>query len=139
MHFSDYVESGIFNHMFRDPTWSKPGNVWIALTTGVLLDAATGATIPEMPNANGYARVNASGNGIWNDHGTAGPGDNVAEIAFPVASANWAADVSGVALVDQEAYGTGNVLMLGDLNLRRAVVSGDTFKFNAGELDITIA
>jgi len=140
MHFSDYVEQQIFDHMFRETTWAKPSNVAIALTTGILLDAATGATIPEMPNANGYARVaNASGDSFWDAHGTAGPGDNTAEIAFPVATGNWAADVSGVALVDSATYGAGNVLMLGNLNLRRSVISGDTFKFNAGELDITIA
>lgn len=137
--FSDYIEQQIFNHIFRNDTFAKPSNIAIALTTGVLLDSQTGNTIPEVPNASGYARVtNASGDSFWDAHGTDGPGDNAAEIAFPVATADWGL-ISGVAIVDNGTYGAGNLLMWGYLSIPRTVLSGDTFKFNAGNLDITIA
>lgn len=138
--FSDYIEQQIFNHIFRDDTFAKPTTIAIALTTGVLLDSQTGATIPEMPNSLGYARIaNASGDSFWDAHGTDGPGDNASLITFAQATGDWAAPVSGVAIIDNTTYGAGNVLMWGYLDTPRTVTNGDNFKFNAGNIDITIA
>ena len=59
---SDYLESGLLNHVFRGGTFAKPGNVSLALTSGIPQDSNTGATIPEIPSGingsgTGYARI----------------------------------------------------------------------------------
>ncbi|NDG29772.1 hypothetical protein EB118_06720 [bacterium] len=76
---SDYLESGILNHIFRNTTFSKPTTISIALTSGVPKDNDTGATIPELPSGialgqnfvtTNYQRLNlgspaATGTSIW--------------------------------------------------------------------------
>ena len=136
---SDYLEQALFNHIFRFAEFSKPTEVAIALLTNPATDAHTGATMPELPSANGYERVtNASGDAFWDAHGTAGPGDNASEIAFATATGNWGY-VSGVAILDSNTHGAGNILVHSTLTTPRIVLSGDVAKFNAGELDITIS
>ena len=71
----------------------------------------------------------------WNAPGVGGLIDNVAEIAFTTATAGWGT-VTDVAIVDT-ASGAGNILYYGALTASKVVNSGDTFKFNAGDLDVT--
>lgn len=76
---SDYLESGILNHIFRGTTFAKPSTIAIALTSGVPKDNDTGSTLPELPSGSptgqtGYARLNlgdpsTSGNNIWSNVG----------------------------------------------------------------------
>lgn len=76
---SDYLESGVLNHLFRSTPLSKPSQIAIALTSDVAKDADDGSSIPEIPQtanlgATGYTRVDlgspaASGNSKWNDTG----------------------------------------------------------------------
>lgn len=47
---SDYLESGILNHIFRNTTFAKPTTIAIALTSGVPKDNDTGSTILELPS-----------------------------------------------------------------------------------------
>jgi hypothetical protein len=77
---SDYLESGILNHLFRTNPFEKPSNISIALTSSVAKENDTGSTIPELPenvvigvttfNTN-YSRVDLGspsqdGNSKWN-------------------------------------------------------------------------
>ena len=39
---SDYLESGLLNHVFRGQTFTKPTTISIALTSGIPLDSNTG-------------------------------------------------------------------------------------------------
>ena len=73
---SDYLESGVLNHIFRDLTFAKPSNIAIALTSGVAIDSQDGSSIPELPQtydlgSTGYARMElgAPSNGAWHDAG----------------------------------------------------------------------
>jgi hypothetical protein len=76
---SDYLESGVLNHIFRGSDFPKPSSIAIALTSDVATDSQNGSTIPELPTTNssistGYARVDlgdpaADGNNSWNDIG----------------------------------------------------------------------
>jgi len=143
---SDYLEAAIVNHLLRTDTFSKPSNISIALLTNHdanwALDAKTGATIPEVANSNAYARksLSAPANGTWDAPGTGSPTtSNTAAVEFAAASGgNWGY-VSGIAIVDSLTYGAGNVLFHGALTTPRIVTDGDTFKFNAGDIDITLA
>jgi hypothetical protein len=80
---SDYLESGLLSHIFRNTAFTRPSQIAIALTSGVPLDSDTGATIPELPSGvargnnfvnTNYRRINlfnpaTSGNATWNNVG----------------------------------------------------------------------
>lgn len=80
---SDYLESGLLNHIFRNAAFAKPSTIAIALTSGIPLDSNTGSTIPELPSgvskganfvSTNYKRVNlgnpsTNGNTVWNSVG----------------------------------------------------------------------
>src|SRR5574337_453370 len=55
---SDFVESGVINHIFRSSTFPKPGTIAIALCFKIPLDSDSAATMGELANANNYARAN---------------------------------------------------------------------------------
>ena len=131
---SNYLEQQIFNHIFRNDTFSKPSNIYIGLTQDVPLDDGT---YIEMPDDNGYARyANASGDATWSVHN--GTSTNDAEFAFPTATGDWGV-ASGVIITDSASHSGGNVLMHGELTSPKTIENGDTFRFSAGDLDITIS
>jgi hypothetical protein len=126
---SDYLEQAIYNHLFRETTFAKPIPK-IALSLNVPTDAGA---FTEVTGA-GYARYpNASGNNVWDAMTAPGSGQNTIEFSFGPASADWGT-VSGVVILDQ----SDNVLMHGTLASPRNVQSGDTFKFSAAALKISI-
>ena len=77
---SDYLESQLLNHIFRNNSFAKPQTISIALTSGVPVDTDTGVTIPELPSgvsrganfvSTNYRRINlgapsTSGDVSWN-------------------------------------------------------------------------
>lgn len=77
---SDYLESQLLNHIFRNTTFNKPSNISIALTSGVPSDNQNGSTIPELPSgiqkganfvSTNYQRINLGapsgvGSDVWN-------------------------------------------------------------------------
>lgn len=147
---SDYLESGLLHHIFRGQSFPKPSEIAIALTSGVPLDSHTGATIPELPSGingsgTGYARLSlgapsASGDVKWlydlNDH-TVGSGliKNSGAFLFNTALLDWGW-VSGIAIIDDSRYGSGNLLMHSALSNPRVIYMGDTVKFDASTLQI---
>jgi hypothetical protein len=146
---SNYAESGLLNFLFRTNTnnFTKPATVAVALCSGIPAESCNGITIPELPNAAGYARVNlgAPANAIFTevvqtfgdltDSNGSGNISNAGAVVFPVATANWGM-VSGVAIVDSGVFGTGQMLIYGALQTPRDVKSGDTFQFNIGDLNL---
>ncbi len=145
---SDYLESGLLDHVLRGTTFSKPSNVSIALTSDVPSDSQTGGTINEIAsgdgtNQSGYVRYNlydpaTSGDTAWDaPPSVAGSGNtaNTFLITFPTALYGWGF-VSGVCLVDSVEYGSGNMLMHAPLVTPRDILIGDNFKFNTGSLDV---
>tara|TARA_Y100000310_G_scaffold305020_1_gene344777 strand:- start:1274 stop:1714 length:441 start_codon:yes stop_codon:yes gene_type:complete len=142
---SDYLESGIIDHFLRGQTLSKPGNLSLALCSGVPVDANTGSNIPEITgdHAGGaYVRksLGAPANATFSiPSGTVTPTTtNVSAIEFAQATADWGY-ISGVAIVDATGWGLGNVLLYGALTTPRIVTNGDIFRFNAGDIDISMA
>lgn len=133
---SDYLESGLYNHIFRNATYSKPTTISIALCGNVPTESSTGANCGELANTGSYARIpNASGDAFWS-HLVAGSGNNAATITFPTATSNWGY-VSGVAICDSNTYGAGNMLMYGALTTPRLVLNGDTFTFSANNVSVS--
>lgn len=220
---SDYLESGILNHLFRDLTLSKPLQISIALTSGVPLDSDSGTTIPELPSgttqgntslSTGYKRIDlaAPSNDTWHEVGSdaqtgyavhqdstiasesgfyyplylneakassestnlssnshtfpefpnvtfyapqseeslaqqSNPGfllyegngfiKNKSSFVFDTALTDWGW-VSGIAILDDATYGSGNMLMYAQLTNPRYVYIGDNIKFDALSLEVCL-
>jgi len=134
---SDYLEAQLLNLLFRTQTAWKPTAIYIALWTATLTDASTGATAGEVSGGS-YARQQVTQlDANWTAPGAGGATDNVNAITFPQATANWGT-ITDVMIVDTSS-GAGNCLFYGALTAPKTVNSGDTFKFNVGDLDLTLA
>lgn len=68
-----------------------------------------------------------------------GAADNTVEIAFPEATAIWG-NIRYAAIIDNDdAVGvTGNILYFGQLTDDKQINSTDVFRFNLGDLNITV-
>jgi hypothetical protein len=122
---SDYYENKIIDHMLRAQAFTPPSTIYLALYTVAPTDAGGGTEV----SGGGYARQSftltaASG----------GASSNSADITFPTATADWGTIVA-VGIFD--ASTGGNLLMWANLTTSKTVNSGDTFKINAGDLDIS--
>jgi len=148
---SDYLESGLLNHVFRNESFPKPSAIAIALTSGVIKESDTGNTIPEIASGvngfgTGYARIlldrtEVSGNDYWSfssDDLDAGSGiiKNGANRVFNTALLDWGY-ISGIAITDHGDYGSGNLLMHSNLDNARIIYTGDSPVFDAGTLQIS--
>lgn len=149
---SDYLESNVLNNIFRGVSFTPPSKIAIALTRSVPLQTQNGTTINEVlptgVNAvpNGYARVLVS---VSNNNSTkwsyrpenhtneSGVIQNANNIVFNTALADWGT-VSGIAILDNEARGSGNLLFFAELEQPRTVYTGDNVKFNTNELRIML-
>jgi hypothetical protein len=148
---SDYLESGLLHHVFLGQTYSLPTNISIGLTSSssgidIGYDAYTGTNIPEIPSGingsgTGYARVSLGNpssppsEGAWFEFLGNGSGAirNTRQIVFDTALLDWGW-VSGVAILDNYNYGSGNVLMHAELSNPRIIYMGDTVKFDSETL-----
>lgn len=136
---SDFLEGEIIKHIFRTGSFTKPSVLAICLCTSATADANTGATIPEVANSNGYARQTLNPlDANWTAPGAAGLTDNASAITFPTASGSWGT-ITHIAFCDSATYGAGNMLLHGALTVSKTVGNGDTFKFQIGDLDVTMA
>jgi hypothetical protein len=134
---SDYLEGQLLNLIFRTQAAWKPSAIYIGLWTTTLDDASTGATAGEVSGGS-YARQQVTQlDANWTAPGAGGAIDNVNAITFPQATANWGT-ITDVMIVDTVS-GAGNSLFYGPLTTPKTVNSGDTFKFNVGDLDLTLA
>ena len=128
---SSYSLSGIYNHLFRTSSLSKPSTVAIALCT----NPPTRTSYNELANTGGYVRyTNASGDVFWS-HQSAGSGQNISQVQFAQATADWGY-VSGIVLIDSSTYGAGNILMYGVLSSPKNVKNGQNFTLNASNLTV---
>lgn len=125
--FTDYAENKILNLM-RNVAWAQ-FPAYVALFTAAPSDAGGGTEV----SGGSYARQLA---GLSEATGSGGTTSNASDITFPTATAAWGT-VTHVALMDAESGG--NMIMHSALDVEKAVGDGDTFKINAGELDVTVA
>lgn len=134
---TDYTENNLLAFLFRGVSFPVPAGIFVGLYTVVpSADAGTGGT--EVSTAGtAYARQSvARGTAEWKDPSTATQGmtENVNAINYPTATAAWGTVVA-VGIFD--AVTAGNLLYYGNLAASKVVNSGDIFKFNAGDLEIS--
>lgn len=128
MSFSNYLENKILNHIAGKATYT-PETWHIALSTAD--PGEDGSAIAE-PSGNGYARVQTAP-ADWNTS-TAGLLDNANVISFPEATGSWGT-ITHFAIFS--ASSGGNFLGSGALTESKAIGSGDTLKFAAGDCNVT--
>lgn len=126
--FSTYLENKIIDHMLRNQSYTPPATVYVALFTAD--NGLEGGIITGEVSGGAYARQS-----VTLSAASDGESSNSADITFPQATADWGT-ITHVALMD--ASTGGNVLMYSALDASKTVNNGDTFKINAGDLDITV-
>ena len=129
---SNYLEAKLINHVLRNTAFTTPDtSVYVGLIQFYESDTLEAGTLTQEVSGGSYARQQHT---AWDDPSGAGVTENTGTITFPTATADWGL-VSGVIIADQAT--AGNVLLHGPLTTPRDVVTGDVFKFNDGDLDIS--
>ena len=124
--FSNFFENKIIDHMLRAVAFTPPATIYLALYTVAPTDAGGGTEV----SGGAYARQ-----AFTLTAASAGASSNSADITFPTATAD-GGTVVACAILD--AATAGNFLMWINLDASKAVATGDTFKINAEDLDITV-
>tara|TARA_R100001510_G_scaffold18399_1_gene15870 strand:+ start:98 stop:484 length:387 start_codon:yes stop_codon:yes gene_type:complete len=124
--FSDYLENKVLDYVFSGGSFSQPGTKHVALFTTAPGDDGTGGT---ECSGTGYARqsvtLSTSGSATTNS----------GAVEFPTAGSSWGTIVAaGV----YDASTSGNLLAFNNLTASKTIGSGDVFRINAGDLDITL-
>jgi hypothetical protein len=131
---TNYLESGLLNHIFRGVPYSAPSTLYIGLTQAFDSGSLKSGIVNE-PTGGGYARqsyVSSTSNWIAPIiYTTSGVTYNNNQIQFPVATQD-IGNISGVFLADDAS--SGNVLFFGQLSSPRYIRTGDQFVFSSGSL-----
>lgn len=132
---SDYLETRVLDHTLGVAEYVySAGGMYLALfgtaSSTALLEAGT---LTGEIAVGAYARTAVTYTAASSPGGTT---SNTADVTFPTATADWGI-VRYAAVMD--ASTAGNVLYYGQLSADKDVTNGDTFKFNLGDFDITIA
>lgn len=135
---TNYLESGLINHVFRGSSYSAPATLYIGLTKSFNSGNIETGTVDE-PSVGNYARQSYASNGTnWITpyaSGSTTATHNTSPIEFPVATAD-IGEISGVFIADNSA--SGNILFYKQLSLSRNIRSGDQFIFSSGALKILL-
>lgn len=126
---SNYLANELLDHIFGKGTYTPPANIYVELSTTAPTDSGGNVT---PPSGGGYARKQTAPSD-WNM--AAGRIiDNANAIEFAEASGPWGT-ISYFTLWD--AAEAGNFLGWGALATPKAVDSGDTARFAAGDLNVS--
>ena len=127
--FSDYLENKVLGHVFGGTAYTAPSTLYVALYTVAPSDTGGGTEV----SGGGYARQTPT----FTVSGT-NPTEatNASAIEYPEATANYGTVVA-VGVFD--ALTSGNLLAYSTLTASKTIDSGDVFRINAGNLDITLA
>lgn len=124
--FSNYLENKVLLHVFGGSAYSAPTTLYLALYTSDPGDGNTGTEC----SGTSYARQTITFS-VVNDTAS-----NNAAVEFPVAGSSWGT-ITHVGILDQLT--SGNLLAHGALTASKAIASGDVFRVENGDLDITLA
>lgn len=127
--FSDYLEDKVLDHVFGGTAYTAPTTLYVALYTAAPSDTGGGTEV----SGGSYARQTAT----FTVSGTSPTqASNAAAIEYPTATGSYGT-VTSVGVFD--ALTSGNLLAYADLDASKVVSTGDVFRFDAGDLDITLA
>lgn len=129
MSFANFWENELLDHVMGKGSYTPP-TIYVGLSTSDPLDDGSGLA---EPTGNGYARITTAA-ANW-DVAVDGLIDNGVELSFPAATGSWGT-VTHLCFFD--AATAGNLLASGALTVPKAISSGDTPKFAAGDLDVVL-
>ena len=124
---TDYAELQLLDHVCN-ASYSASANIYLAFATADPTDAATGASMSEVANANAYARTAITFGAAASRRVT-----QSGVVTFPQASGSWGT-VTHWAIVDSSTYGAGNVLAHGQFGTSKSIVNGNTPSVASGEV-----
>ena len=127
--FSDYLEDKVLDHVFGGVAYTAPTTLYVALYTVIPSDTGGGTEV----TGGSYARQTATFTVSGTSPTTA---TNAAAIEYPTATADYG---TVVAVGVMDALTGGNLLAYAGLDVNKVVSDGDVFRFDAGDLDITLA
>ena len=127
--FSDYLEDKVLNHVFGGNAYTAPSTLYVALYTVAPTDTGGGTEV----SGGSYARQTGAFSVSGTNPTTA---TNSAAVEYPTATANYGTVVA-VGIFD--ALSSGNLLAYANLTTSKVVSTGDVFRFNTGDLDVTLA
>ena len=125
--FTDYLEDALLKHVFTNTAYTSPTTVYAALFTVAPSDTGGGTEV----SGGAYARQSMA----FSVSGTGTLATNSAAVEYPTATADYGTVVA-VGIFD--AATSGNLLAYANLTVSKTVSSGDVFRFNAGDVDITL-
>tara|TARA_A100001201_G_scaffold121259_1_gene104916 strand:- start:1234 stop:1623 length:390 start_codon:yes stop_codon:yes gene_type:complete len=125
--FTDYLEDALLKHVFTNTAYTSPTTVYAALFTVAPSDTGGGTEV----SGGAYARQSMA----FTVSGTGTLATNSAAVEYPTATADYGTVVA-VGIFD--AASSGNLLAYANLTTSKTVSSGDVFRFNAGDVDITL-
>lgn len=128
--FSDYLEDKVLNHVFGGTAYTAPSTLYVALYTAAPSDSGGGTEV----SGGSYARKSMPDMTVSGTSPTTAT--NGAAVEFVTATGSWGT-VTHVGVFD--ASTSGNLLGWAALTASKTVSSGDVFRFDAGDLDITLA
>ena len=128
--FSDYLEDKVLNHVFGGTAYTAPSTLYVALYTAAPSDTGGGTEV----SGGSYARKSMPDMTVSGTDPTTAT--NGAAVEFVTATGSWGT-VSHVGVFD--ALTSGNLLGWAALTASKTVSSGDVFRFDAVDLDITLA
>lgn len=124
--FSNYLENKVLLHVFGGTSYTAPTTLYLALYTSDPGDGNTGTEC----SGTAYARQTITFTVVTDT------ASNNAAVEFPVAGSSWGT-ITHVGILDQLT--SGNLLAHGALTASKAIASGDVFRVENGDLDITLA
>jgi hypothetical protein len=127
--FSDYLEDKVLDHVFGGNAYTAPATLYVALYTVAPTDTGGGTEV----TGGSYARQSGAFTVSGTNPTTA---SNSAAIEYPTATADYGTVVA-VGILD--ASSSGNLLAYANLDTSKSVTTGDVFRFDTGDLDITLA
>jgi hypothetical protein len=127
--FSDYLEDKVLDHVFGGNAYTAPSTLYVALYTVAPTDTGGGTEV----SGGGYVRQSGAFTVSGTNPTTA---SNTAAIEYPTATADYGTVVA-VGIFD--ASSSGNLLAYANLTTSKVVSTGDVFRFNTGDLDVTLA
>jgi hypothetical protein len=135
---SNYLESGILNHIFRGNKITNWSDLYIGLVSAYSAEALEGGISNEL-SGGGYTRVEFKVDvGNWTAPYASGQATaihNISGIAFPPATAD-IGTVAGVIIATAQAPG-GDLLFHGPLTNSRTLTKDSQFIFPSGTLKVT--
>lgn len=122
---SNFLDTQLLNHVLRATPYSAPSTIYVALYTAAPTPSTSGTEV----TGGSYARQPSTFTAPAPDTVT-----NLADVNFPTATVDWGTIVA-FALCD--AASAGNILYFANLAASRTVLTGDQFRFPAGQLAIS--